>query len=98
VIVVLRAEAEEDLEEARDWYEDQRPGLGVEFLAEVDAAIYRLADAPQRFPEVHGSLRRGLLRRFPYAIYFLAEADRIVIVAILHQRRNPAAWNQRPRS
>ena len=93
--IVLRPEAEADLHEARDWYEAQRPGLGGDFIEEVDAVFQRLAAAPQRFPKLHGDLRRALVRRFPYAVYFLSNKTQITIVAVLHQRRDPAVWLKR---
>jgi plasmid stabilization system protein ParE len=83
------------LQEARDWYEAQLPGLGGQFIVEVDAAFRRAAAAPHRFPKLHGELRRALVRRFPYAIYFLSDAKQIVIVGVLHQRRSPASWQRR---
>jgi plasmid stabilization system protein ParE len=95
VSIVLGPEAEADLQEARDWYEAQRPGLGGDFIKEVDAAFQRLAAAPQRLPKLHGDLRRALVRRFPYAVYFLSSKIRITIVAVLHQRRDPAVWQKR---
>jgi toxin ParE1/3/4 len=91
---LTRPEAQADLEEAAFWYEDQRPGLGEVFSAELFDLIQRIADAPLQFPSVGPTVRRGLLHRFPYAVYFLVE-ETVVIIAILHQRRNPATWKRR---
>jgi plasmid stabilization system protein ParE len=95
VTIVLRPEAEADLQEARDWHEAQRPGLGSEFMGEVDTVFQHVATAPQRFPKLHGEIRRALVRRFPYAVYFLSNKTRIVVVGVLHQRRDPAVWRRR---
>ena len=62
--IVLRPEAKADLEEARNWYEAQRPGLGGEFLQQVDAVFLRMEAHPRQFPKFHGESRRVLLRRF----------------------------------
>jgi plasmid stabilization system protein ParE len=97
VTIVLRPEARADLDEASNWYEAQRPGLGDEFLQQVDAAFRRIEARPTQFPKVLGELRRALLRRFPYSAYFLTERRRIVVIGVLHQRRNPWAWQQRVR-
>ncbi len=95
VTIVLRPEARADLEEASSWYETQRPGLGHEFLQQVDVAFRRIETRPTQFPKVQGELRRALLRRFPYSAYFLNERRRIVVIGVLHQRRDPWVWRQR---
>jgi plasmid stabilization system protein ParE len=92
---LIRPEARADIEQAAFWYEDQRPGLGELFTGELFELISRITEAPLQFPSIGHSVKRGLLHRFPYAVYFLVEIDQIVIVAVLHQRRNPAVWKNR---
>jgi plasmid stabilization system protein ParE len=92
---LLRPEAQVDFEAAAFWYEDQRPGLGELFSAEVSDLIQRIAESPLRFPAVLPSVRRGLLHGFPYAVYFTVEEQEVVILAVLHQRRDPAVWKRR---
>jgi len=84
-----------DVEGAFEWYENERPGLGVEFLAELRATYFRLADGPLKYQELRGGIRRALLRRFPYVVYFAIEADIVVVVAVLHASRDPAEWQRR---
>jgi plasmid stabilization system protein ParE len=91
----IRPEAQADIEEAAFWYEDQRPGLGERFTRELFELIHRIAESPLQFPLIDVSVRRALLHRFPYAVYFLLEAGRTVLVAVLHQRRDPAVWKHR---
>ena len=86
-------EALADVEGARDWYDGQLPGLGTEFLDEVDAAIARVMEHPLAFPVVDGSIRRVLLKRFPYALFYDPELE--VILAVMHVRRRPNAWRER---
>jgi plasmid stabilization system protein ParE len=69
VNVQPRADAEAD--EAATWYEAEQPGLGVEFLLELDAAIERAAESPLAYARVCLDARRVLMRRFPFAVYFL---------------------------
>jgi plasmid stabilization system protein ParE len=92
---LIRPEAQADIEQAAFWYEDQRPGLGEIFTGELFELIHRIAKSPLQFPSVGASTRRGLLHRFPYAVYFLVETGQTVIVAVLHQRRDPAVWKHR---
>jgi plasmid stabilization system protein ParE len=81
--------------DARDWYEDQRSGLGNTFAAEVDRTLGAVLQAPLAYPRVQGGMRRALVRRFPYAIYFRAAPDEIVVLAVIHGRRHPRHWQSR---
>lgn len=93
--LVIRPEASLDLEEALHWYEEQREGLGERLTAEIDDLLARISEAPLQFPAVGKGGRRGLLHHFPYAVYFLLKEDVAVVIAILHQRRDPDAWKRR---
>ena len=93
--LVLRPQAGAELLDARDWYEEQRPGLGGAFATEVDMVLARIVQAPLAYPRVHGETRRALVRRFPYAIYFHAVADEIVVLCVIHGRRHPRRWQSR---
>ena len=94
-IVVLRRAAVEELARARRWYDDRRAGVGDELVACVDAVIQQAVIAPETCARVHREVRRVLVRRFPYGVFFLAEDDRIVVLAIFHAHRDPAVWKRR---
>jgi plasmid stabilization system protein ParE len=82
--------------DAQDWYEKEAPGLGRRFRAAVVAAIQRMAANPSQFPQIYKDVRRTLLRRFPYALLFVIEADeRLTIIACFHGSRDPARWQKR---
>ena len=93
--VVTRLRAQLDIEEAAIWYEDRRPGLGLRFLDELDYVMERITATPLQFPEIHPRVRRGLLKRFPYSVYFLAGGEQVEVIAVLHQHRHPDAWRNR---
>jgi plasmid stabilization system protein ParE len=63
--VRLREEAERDLAAAASWYEQQRAGLGHEFLNEALAAFQLVSEQPLTYPVVHRDTRRALMTRFP---------------------------------
>ena len=92
--VVFRPEAEDEVLEARHWYESRSEGLGGRFAAAVDTLLTRIVANPLVFPAVHGQTRRAVLTRFPCAIYFRV-ADRDVIVLAVHGRQDPARWQAR---
>jgi len=87
--------ADLDVEAAFEWYENERPGLGLEFLDELRATYNRIADGPLKYQELRGGIRRALLKRFPYAVYFAIEGEVVVVVAVLHASRDPAEWQRR---
>ena len=82
--VTTRPAAKVDLEEARDWYERQRAGLGDEFLLAVADAFIRLEESPLRFPIYYQDFRRVLTDRFPYKVFFRVEGQQVIVVRILH--------------
>lgn len=93
--VNIQPQASAEALESAKWYEDQRSGLGIEFLLELDAAIERGAENPGLYAVQHRQVRRVLLRRFPYAVYFVFDGDMIEVFAILHQQRAPSSWQRR---
>jgi len=83
-----------DLASAYGWYEEQRAGLGEEFLAAVDASFEAIEEFPEMFARVHGEIRRAVVSRFPYAVFYRIEPKRLVVLAVLHMARDPKLWPQ----
>jgi plasmid stabilization system protein ParE len=94
---IVRPLAEADLEDAARWYDAERARLSARFLGDVDRTFSRIAERPLQFPLVAGDVRRALLHTFPYAVYFRPSHDAIVVVAVLHLRRNRKVWRGRAR-
>ena len=95
--LVAEPRADVDVEAAFDWYENERAGLGLEFLEDLRATYDRVADGPLAYQDLRSGIRRALVRRFPYAVYFAVEADVIVVLAVLHVSRDPAEWQRMSR-
>ena len=93
--VRFRSEAVEDVEAAKAWYEEQRQGLGGEFVAALERAVSLIAEFPEAFPEIAAGHRRALLHRFPYALYYRTVGDVIDVLACLHGSRSPDTWRSR---
>jgi plasmid stabilization system protein ParE len=93
--LIIREEAEADLADAKKWYEQQRAGLGDEFILCVDAAFERIRRMPEVHLILHKGVRRGLVRRFPYGIFYRVEEDYISVLAVMHNRRDPQRWQSR---
>lgn len=93
--VVFRRIAKREFDDAISWYQDRREGLGREFSVAVEQQLGRIAHSPSRFACVRGDVRRAVLQRFPYSIFFMVEEDRIVVLAIFHARRAPSQLEDR---
>ena len=93
----IRLAAEADLAEAAQWYNQRQPGLGEKFLREVDQAIARVLENPLAFPVIRRrhEVRRVLIQRFPYRIFFSLKGDTIVVHAVLHGHRDDRHWKDR---
>lgn len=95
LLVRLRTEAEQDLEDAARWYEEQQRGLGYQFLDEVMRTFDSVAEQPAMYPEVGRGAHRALIRRFPFGIYYRIEDASVIVVAVMHGSRHPRQWKSR---
>lgn len=93
--VRLREEAGRDLHAAAVWYQEQRRGLGHEFLDEVLSIFESVADRPLTYMLVYRRTRRALVRRFPFGVYFRVEHSEVPVVAVIHGSRHPRHWKNR---
>ena len=93
--VVFRSEAESEFDEAFDWYDARRIGLGLEFASEVQAVLDAIAVNPLLYAATFADIRKAAVRRFPYCIFYRAHADRIEVIAVFHTSRNPSIWQGR---
>jgi plasmid stabilization system protein ParE len=93
--VHLRPKAEQDLWEAATWYEEQRIDLGNQFLDEALAVFSSIAETPFLYPNVYRNIRRSLIRRFPFGVYYCIEEKKVVVVAVMHGSRDPRQWKKR---
>jgi toxin ParE1/3/4 len=93
--VHIAPEAEQDIAEAYAWYEARRTGLGEEFLSCVEACIEAIRRMPELYAVVHENYRRGLVRRFPYAVFYECIENRLTVYGIFHTSRDPDKWRQR---
>ncbi len=91
--LIVSSRADADLSEAFEWYESRLPGLGVDFVRRVDAALQLVQRSPQMFRRRRGAMRMAMTTRFPYAIYFIWDeaSDRISVRRALHYAQDSSA-------
>lgn len=82
-------------EEATAWYAERDPRVAGAFVAELEAALDRIAEAPHRWPVHLHNTRRVRLTRFPYLIVYREEPERVLVVAVAHTKRRPGYWKKR---
>lgn len=90
-------EASVDIEDAASWLLSRAPSLVACFVDALEEALEGIRLHPETWARLDDELRRALVRRFPYAVYYRVEAERVLIVAVLHQRRAPRTWQARER-
>lgn len=94
----ITSKAQKDVIKAYEWYEKQATGLGLEFVERVNSRINHIAREPNHFQIVFAnSVKRALVSRFPYAIYFVEKDSTLIVYGIFHQRANPSRWKTRRR-
>ncbi len=88
--------AEEELDDALEWYAAQKADLSAEFVLALDVILKHISDNPRLFPVVHDEMRRALFQRFPYAVvYEIHEPEVVLVLAITHQKQDPKRWLDR---
>ena len=93
--VILRQEAEVDVQEARDQLEAVRVGLGTQVLTRVREVLARIEKLPELHGKVWQDVRAARLKQFRYIVYFIVLADRVEVLAVLHGARDPSSWQSR---
>ncbi len=90
--IILSPDAWADFESAARWYRRKERNLSGRFKAEVQTTLLRIARHPYVSLGVANGVRRVLLNRFPYQIHFRFNVDTVLVLAITHQRRSDAIW------
>lgn len=88
-------EARAEFDQATDWYEQRRAGLGVDFVARVREVLDRVAANPRIHAAVYGDVRKAKVNRFPYVVIYREEPGEVVVIALFHTSRNPRIWQSR---
>ena len=93
--VVFHPEARKEMREAAEYYDRQSPGLGLRMVSELEREFARLLNNPLRNAPDALQRRKWRLKKFPYQIIYRAEAERVFVLAIAHNRRAPGYWKER---
>lgn len=93
--IIFRPVARREYLRAIDWYEDEQPGLGIDFEAKVQAVLAEIAAQPDRYAVVERDIREAPVVRFPYCVYYRVRRDHVEVLSVFHQSRDPSEWQSR---
>ncbi|WP_341327243.1 type II toxin-antitoxin system RelE/ParE family toxin [Methylotuvimicrobium sp. KM2] len=93
--LTLRKEAEFDIEEQFEFFEEKRVGLGHDFLLCVEEALDKLQKNPLIYRKIYKELRRTSITRFPFRVFYLVQNQNIIVTAVLHAKKDPTSWKNR---
>ncbi|MBU7586778.1 MAG: type II toxin-antitoxin system RelE/ParE family toxin [Nostoc sp. TH1S01] len=93
--LIVSPEAELNIQNGFEWYEQRSSGLGSEFVRAVDSSFALIGRNPLAYPIVYQQVRRLLIRRFPFGVMYVVEEDVITIIACFHVKRDPKQWQDR---
>ncbi len=87
--------AELDMTDAKEWYDLQQEGLGNKFVSEIRETVKCIQENPFQFPKEKKNIRKAIVHKFPYSIFFYTNKELINIFAFFHSSRNPLIWQKR---
>ena len=93
--IIIRPQAEYDLEESSNWYEIRTEGLGHKFMKTFESQLLSIQSNPLRYPKKYKNIRIALIKGFPFVIYFMNEEDHVVVLSVYHTSRNPKKFIKR---
>tara|TARA_R110002167_G_scaffold68738_23_gene194113 strand:- start:543 stop:839 length:297 start_codon:yes stop_codon:yes gene_type:complete len=90
--LTVRKEAERDIELLFDYYEGIRVGLGHDLLLCIEEAFSKIERNPLSYKKAYKMLRRVVVRRFPYRVFFFVVESKVIVTAVFHAQKDPASW------
>lgn len=93
--MLIRPEARDEIEQAFDWYESCRDGLGLEFEGCLEEALARIVRDPDSFATIFNDIRRVPVRRFPFGIFYRVAGTQVAVIAVYHSQRDLSRLHER---
>jgi plasmid stabilization system protein ParE len=91
----IQSQAQEEINEAFDWYFKRSPEAADAFLTEIGESLAQIVSRPQLYSAYTKKTRRRILANFPYSVVFQKKDDVILVVAVAHAKRRPGYWRGR---
>lgn len=87
--------AEKDIKATVFYYKEQNKGLEIAFIDILDSSLKEILKNPEAFPIVKFDIRKFVIRKFPFCIYYIDSVDNLYIIAVFHDKRIPKEWSSR---
>ena len=84
-----------EVQEGAAYYGDVGDGLGAAFIDEIERAARALMEHPESGPVVRDPVRKKVIRRFPYTLFYTVRPGEVRVLAVGHQKRRPFYWARR---
>ncbi len=91
----LAPQAEQEIDDAFEWYLERSPYAAQAFLDELEQAFGAIARSPMTWPTFEAGTRRYVLRSFPYSVVYREKPGGVAVIAVCHQKRRPRYWVSR---
>jgi plasmid stabilization system protein ParE len=93
--IVFRPDARAEFDDAADWYEQRRPGLGPVFTEAVQDILDSIAAMPRMHAVVYKDVRKAVVSGYPYIVLYREDQGTLLVVSVFHTSRDPADWQSR---
>lgn len=93
--LIVRPDAESDIESIREWLDSQQSGLGNQFASRLQQPFERIEFMPRIYGEVWNGVRAARIKRFRHIVYYIVESDRVEVLAVMHGSRDAKNWKSR---
>jgi plasmid stabilization system protein ParE len=93
--LIFHPAVDDDLDEAWQFYESRQTGLGDQFEAAVEGVETRIAATPLMHQMIFKTVRRSMVPKFPYGVFYRVVGSRVEVIAVYHLHRDPSGWQAR---
>jgi len=89
--------AEIDIKDSIDYYRENTEGLEKDFIKIIDSSFREITKNPEAFPKIKFDIRKYVVSKFSFSIFYIDRQDFLYIIAVFHDKRNPKDWRKRSR-
>jgi len=95
IAIVLHEDVHTDIKGSYEWYENALESLGLQFISELEIGFDAISYALVTWSTFEHGFRRHLLSRFPFSIIYKEKEHQVLVLAVMHNSRNPEYWKER---
>lgn len=93
--IELSDEAEKDFDKSYQYYANENEKVADNFFQQVDKSLNKISESPDTFQKAYKNVRKYVMKKFPFIIYYQTTQLVVRVIAIFHTSRNPEIWKER---